>query len=69
MTLQELIDEKYFGSLAEFAKAIGVERSTAHRWVTGQRIPRAGALEKISKLSKGRVTFKDFKQAAAEAAE
>lgn len=43
-----------------FAASIDVPPSTVSRWMTGARTPRADAISKIQRKTKGKVTIRDF---------
>lgn len=43
----------------EFARRVGVDPITVYRWEKGQRFPR-DHLDKITKITRGKVTFTDF---------
>lgn len=45
---------------ADLAAALGVERSTVARYVSGERRPRAELARRIAELTGGQVTANDF---------
>ncbi|TSD89093.1 helix-turn-helix transcriptional regulator [Mycobacterium sp. KBS0706] len=55
-------------SPAEFARQIGRDRKTVHRWVSGERIPRPPEMAKIRDATGGEVTANDFYAARETAA-
>jgi transcriptional regulator with XRE-family HTH domain len=45
---------------AEFAKRIGVDKTTVYRYIRGERIPNRDALSRIMEETEGAVTANDF---------
>lgn len=59
MTLSEYLKKHYVGTPADFAREIGVARSTIWRLLKGERVlPRADLAKKISDGTGGKVTYK-----------
>lgn len=60
MTLKEHIEKDYAGNASEFARVIGVSRQCINYWINGMRDPSLKLIRKIEKLTKGKVSRKDW---------
>lgn len=49
---------------SHFAKALGVKASTVHRLLTGERAPSLEMVERIERVTGGKVRFHDWRSAA-----
>jgi transcriptional regulator with XRE-family HTH domain len=63
MKLQQFMLRKKMSS-KKLAKKLGVSEITIWRWLAGAVAPSQSNLWKLEELSKGRVTWKDFKLGA-----
>ena len=67
MQLAEYLDSQEISD-DDFAKAIGVDRQSVHRYKTFARFPRRGVLEKIIEITNGTVTANDLVKPAEDLA-
>lgn len=56
------IDEcvKYFGTITNFSKKIGVSRQSVYNWKKGIRTPNLKKITKIEEATKGHIKTSDF---------
>jgi transcriptional regulator with XRE-family HTH domain len=59
MRLKDYIDEHEL-SYSSLGKTVGVSSEAIRRYANGERIPRPGVMQKISRATSGMVTPADF---------
>ena len=59
MKLEDFLEHKEL-SISEFARMIESSKSSVSRWISGERLPRKEAIEKLEAATGYRVTLRDW---------